>query len=248
MNKAKKMEKNPRPGGVFPVRWCGATPADRKTLEGHHARVRPLQARSDARALWNAFGEDSEGAGWTWLPYGPFDDFTAFVDWLQRMEESQDPLFFAIQSREAPAHEVHGLAAFLRMDAVHGVIEIGHIHFAPVLQRSRAATEALYLMMRCAFDDWGYRRLEWKCDARNRPSRHAAERLGFTHEGLFRQHMIVKGRNRDTVGYAIIDGEWPLLRRALESWLDDDNFDGAGRQRRRLAELRERLQTAPGDL
>jgi RimJ/RimL family protein N-acetyltransferase len=124
------------------------------------------------------------------------------------------------------------------MEPLHGVIEIGHIWFAPALQRTRAATESIFLLARHAFDDLGYRRLEWKCDSLNGPSRSAAERFGFTYEGIFRQHMVVKGRNRDTAWYAITDAEWPSRRAAFEAWLSAENFDAGGTQRRSLAEIR----------
>ncbi|HET9948325.1 MAG TPA: GNAT family protein, partial [Longimicrobiales bacterium] len=132
-----------------------------------------------------------------------------------------------------------GLASYLRIAPEHGSIEVGHVHFGPALRRTPAATEAMYLMMRRAFDELGYRRYEWKCDALNAPSRRAAERLGFTYEGTFRQHIVYKGRNRDTAWYSILDAEWPRVRSALEAWLDPSNFDAEGRQRRRLEGLRE---------
>jgi RimJ/RimL family protein N-acetyltransferase len=135
------------------------------------------------------------------------------------------------------------MASFMRMDPQNGVIEIGHIWFAPALQRTRQATEAIYLMARHAFDDLGYRRLEWKCDSLNGPSRRAAERFGFTYEGVFRQHMVVNGRNRDTAWFSIIDGEWPAVRAAFEAWLAPENFDSKGGQRRSLAEARHGIQT-----
>jgi RimJ/RimL family protein N-acetyltransferase len=130
------------------------------------------------------------------------------------------------------------MASFLRMAPEHGVIEIGHIWFAPALQRTRQATEAIYLMARHVFDDLGYRRLEWKCDALNEPSRRAAQRFGFTFEGVFRQHMVVKGRNRDSAWFSILDGEWPAIREAFEAWLGPENFDADGRQRQTLAAVR----------
>jgi RimJ/RimL family protein N-acetyltransferase len=129
----------------------------------------------------------------------------------------------------------------MRITPDHGVIEIGHIWFAPALQRTRQATEAIYLLARHAFDDLGYRRFEWKCDSLNQPSRQAAERFGFVFEGVFRQHMVIKDRNRDTAWFSILDGEWPVVRAAFEAWLAPENFDEEGRQRRRLAEVRNSL-------
>jgi RimJ/RimL family protein N-acetyltransferase len=148
----------------------------------------------------------------------------------------EDPLFYAIVDRAAGA--ARGMASFLRMEPQHGVIEIGHIWFAPALQRTRQATEAIFVLARHAFDDLGYRRLEWKCDSLNAPSRKAAERFGFVFEGVFRQHMVVKGRNRDTAWYSMTDGEWPARRAAFEAWLAPDNFSAGGAQRRSLAEIR----------
>ncbi len=247
MNEIKKTKKVSYSGPSRPVHWRGAKPVESKIIPGRRVRLRPLRAGEDAADLWEAYQEDTAGEDWKWLPYGPFEYLESFADWLETLKKATDPLFFVIECFRGGRPQALGQAAYLRMDSSQGVIEMGHIHFAPALQRTREATEALYLMMRCALDDWGYRRLEWKCDARNLPSRRAAERLGFTYEGLFRQHMIVKGRNRDTVWYSIIDDEWPLLRQAIENWLDDENFDASGRQRLRLAELRVALQSAPHD-
>jgi RimJ/RimL family protein N-acetyltransferase len=149
------------------------------------------------------------------------------------MQASEDPLFFAIEAEGAP----QGVTSYLRITPEHGVIEIGHIWFGSPLQRTRAATEAIYLMARHAFDDLGYRRLEWKCNALNEPSRRAAERFGFTFEGVFRKHMLVKGKNRDTAWYAIVDDDWPAIRAAFERWLAPENFDEHGVQRERLGKL-----------
>ena len=173
---------------------------------------------------------------WIHLAYGPFASQAEFTTWLKDRAATEDPLFYAIVDRAAGG--ARGMASFLRMEPQHGVIEIGHIWFAPALQRTRQATEAIYLLARHAFDDLGYRRLEWKCDSLNLPSRRAAERFGFVYEGVFRQHMVVKGRNRDTAWYSIIDGEWPAVRVAFEAWLAPGNFDQHGQQRRSLGEYR----------
>ena len=173
---------------------------------------------------------------WTHLAYGPFANQAVFTKWLEDRAATEDPLFYAIVDRAAGG--ARGMASFLRMEPVHGVIEIGHIWFAPALQRTRQATEAIYLLARHAFDDLGYRRLEWKCDSLNEPSRRAAERFGFVYEGMFRQHMVVKGRNRDTAWYSILDGEWPAVRAAFEAWLAPENFDSEGRQLHSLSEIR----------
>ena len=197
-------------------------------------RLEPVDPARHARDLFEA----SRGADgiWTYLAYGPFESIHEFTAWLEARAASTDPLFYAVVDREA--REARGMASYMRMAPADGVIEIAHIWFAPPLQRTRQATEAIFLLARRVFDDLGYRRLEWKCDALNAPSRRAADRFGFTYEGTFRQHMVVKDRNRDTAWFSIIDGEWPSRRAAFEQWLAPSNFDPDGRQRRTLAEIR----------
>jgi RimJ/RimL family protein N-acetyltransferase len=167
------------------------------------------------------------------MSYGPFVDRADMERTASAWIGSADPLFFTFDVEGA----ARGWGAYLRIEPGHGVAEVGHLVFSPRLQRTPAATEAMYLMMRHVFE-LGYRRYEWKCDALNAASRRAAERLGFTYEGTFRQHMVYKGRNRDTAWYSVIDAEWPKLRDAFEGWLDPSNFDSQGRQRRRLADFR----------
>jgi len=168
---------------------------------------------------------------WTYLFSGPFATEAAYHQWLAAREHSEDPLFFAVV--DGATGRATGLASYLRIDPPHGVIEVGHIAFSPPLQRTPAATEAMHLMMKNVFD-LGYRRYEWKCDSLNAPSRRAAERLGFRFEGIFRQAVVYKGRNRDTAWYSIIDAEWPALKTAFERWLDPANFDAGGRQQSSL--------------
>jgi RimJ/RimL family protein N-acetyltransferase len=170
---------------------------------------------------------------WTYMGYGPFARLDTYTAWAESAAASEDPLFHAIVD-QATGKAV-GVAAYLRVEPGVGVIEVGHIAYSPILQRTPAATEAMYLLMRRVFDELGYRRYEWKCDALNAASRGAAERLGFTFEGIFRQATLYKGRNRDTAWYSVIDREWPQLKAAFEAWLDPSNFDGVGRQRTRLA-------------
>ena len=179
---------------------------------------------------------------WTYLPYGPFDSLDTYRAWTEEMSRRSDPLFFAIidhNSGHASGRAV-GLASYLRIDPAAGSIEVGHLHYSPLLQRTPAATEAMFLMMERAFN-LGYRRYEWKCDALNAPSRAAAQRLGFTFEGIFRQAVVVKGRNRDTAWFSIIDAEWPALANAFRRWLDPANFDPQGKQRERLSTLTRKL-------
>jgi RimJ/RimL family protein N-acetyltransferase len=199
-------------------------------MTGRSVVVEPLDPVRHGAALAEAFADDATGAGWTYLPYGPFES-AAFGAWLEKVAAKPDPLFFAIRPTGGAAA---GFAALQRIDPANGVVEVGNVHFAPPLSRCVAATEAMYLMMRHAFDDIGYRRYEWKCDSLNAKSRAAAERLGFRFEGIFRQAVVYKGRNRDTAWYAIVDGEWPALKARFERWLAPANFDENGRQRRRL--------------
>src|SRR5579864_6556430 len=222
------------------LNWKGARSPERSSLEGELVRLEPVDPVRHARDLFEA-SRDADNI-WTYLAYGPFDSLATFNLWLEARAASRDPLFFAVVDRAA--NVARGMASYLRIEPDHGVIEIGHIWFAPSLQRTRQATEAIFLLARHAFDELGYRRLEWKCDSLNAPSRRAAERFGFTYEGIFRQHMVTKDRNRDTAWFSIIDSEWPSRRAAFERWLAPDNFDSAGRQRRSLAAIREGIQAA----
>ncbi len=218
----------------------GWTPRPRPphtAMQGRLCRLEPLDAARHAAGLHEAYAEDVEGRNWTYLPYGPFASPAAYAAWVQSVQAGADPLFFAIV--DPGASRAVGVASYLRIDPAMGVIEVGHLNYAPALQGTASATEAMYLMMRRAFDELGYRRYEWKCDSLNAPSRAAAERLGFRYEGTFRQAVVTKGRNRDNAWFSITDGEWPAVRSALEHWLESSNFDASGRQRRRLRDLRE---------
>lgn len=212
--------------------WTPPPRPARTSLVGRYARLEALSPEAHAAVLHRA--NAASDAIWDFLPYGPFASLPAYHRWMREAITGDDPVFYAIENRETGAWA--GVASYLRISPEAGSIEVGHINFSPALQRSRAATEAMYLMMRWAFDA-GYRRYEWKCDARNLPSRRAAERLGLSYEGIFRQAGVVKGRNRDTAWFAAIDAEWPALRAAFETWLDPANFDAAGRQRERLRDL-----------
>ncbi|WP_070887040.1 GNAT family N-acetyltransferase [Pseudomonas argentinensis] len=218
--------------------WTPATPPPRAPIDGRFVRLEPLDAQRHGEDLWDALqGPDSDPAMWDYLPYGPFAERSAFDSWLQDKQGSSDPLFFTVIDK-ATVRAV-GLLSFLRIAPADGCIEIGHIAFGRAMQRSPASTEAIWLLMSLAMDDLGNRRLEWKCNARNARSRRAAERLGFTQEGLFRQHAVIKGQNRDTAWFSIIDSEWPRRREALQRWLAAENFDEQGRQRQRLEAFRE---------
>ncbi|HEV3102921.1 MAG TPA: GNAT family protein [Candidatus Dormibacteraeota bacterium] len=220
--------------------WQPARVPNREPLAGVTVRLEPLDPARHARALFEASHDAEAGESlFRYLPYGPFAGFDEFKAWLEQCAASKDPLFLAIIDLESDSPR--GMASFMRMAPEHGVIEIGHIWFAPSLQRTRSATEAIYLMARHAFDGLGNRRLEWKCDALNEPSRRAAERFGFTFEGVFRQHLVVKDRNRDSAWFSILDGEWPVIRAGFEAWLAPDNFDADGRQRQSLSAIRDAI-------
>ena len=220
--------------------WTPARFPPRETITGATVRLEAVDPERHARPLFRA--SHAEGVAeslFRYLPYGPFGGFGEFEGWLDERAASTDPYFVCVV--DAKTGSPQGMASFMRIAREHGVIEIGHIWFAPALQRTRQATEAIYLMARHSFDDLGYRRLEWKCDALNEPSRRAAERFGFTFEGVFRQHLVVKGRNRDTAWFSILDGEWPLICAAFEAWLAPGNFDADGRQRQSLSAVRDAI-------
>ncbi|MCM8596906.1 GNAT family N-acetyltransferase [Accumulibacter sp.] len=210
-------------------------------LEGRYALLERLAAARHAASLHRANSADGDGRNWTYLPYGPFDSLAAYRAWIEECSPRRDPLFYAIVERASG--EALGVASFLRIEPGSGSIEVGHLNFSPRLQRTPAATEALFLMLGHAFE-LGYRRCEWKCDALNGASRTAARRLGFTFEGIFRQATVIKRRNRDTAWYSIIDGEWPALSSTLARWLDPENFDADGRQRLALSEMTQQLPSA----
>lgn len=214
------------------LHWKPATWPPRSTLVGRYAHLQPLSAETHGRDLAAAAGQPGGNAMWTFLGYGPFGSAADHIDLLRQQAAEEDPQFYAVV--DATTGRASGVTSYLRITPAHGVIEVGHIWFAPTLQRTRAATECLFLMMKPVFEDWRYRRLEWKCDAANAASRRAALRFGFGFEGIFRQHMVVKDRNRDTAWFALIDRDWPVVRARFEAWLDPTNFDEAGRQRRAL--------------
>jgi len=214
--------------------WVSRSVPPREMMEGRYCRLEPLDPVRHAEALFEANAAAPDGRSWTYLAYGPFSDLPSYRAWLDANCRGDDPLFFAVIDRadDRPA----GLVSYLRIAPATGSIEVGHIHYSPRLQRTPAATEAMYLMMKKAFES-GYRRYEWKCDALNAASRAAADRQGLSFEGVFRQAAVYKGRNRDTAWFAAIDAEWPALREAFLAWLDPHNFDGKGQQRARLSDL-----------
>ena len=218
-----------QPIGVALPGWRGAEPPNREAMTGRLCRLEALRAETHAKALHDAYAADRDGGNWTYLPYGPFESADAYRRWVETMQDRDDVVAFAIA--DAKDARPLGVATYLRIDAPNGSIEVGHLSYSPALQRTPTSTEAMYLMMRRVFEDWGYRRYEWKCDSLNAPSLAAAKRLGFRYEGTFFQNVVIKERNRDTSWLSILDSEWPALRSAFEAWLDADNFDGEGRQR-----------------
>ncbi|HET7845656.1 MAG TPA: GNAT family protein [Xanthomonadales bacterium] len=207
----------------------------RTPMRGTCVDVEPLDLDRHVPSLFRAQAEDRDGRRWTYLAYEQPATESAYREFLASISGGDDPLFHAIVDRASG--DAVGLATYLRIEPKQGSIEVGHLNFSPRLSRTRGATEAIFLLMRRAFDELGYRRFEWKCDALNAPSRRAAERFGFTFEGVFRQATVYKGRNRDTAWYSILDREWPALRAAYERWLDPANFASDGTQRVSLGSL-----------
>ena len=209
---------------------------ERVTLKGRFVTLAPLDADAHAEALYQGSnGDEARDRVWTYLPDGPYRSLDEFRANIENKARSADPLFFAVIDN-ASGRAV-GYQTLMRIDAPNRVIEVGNVMYTPAMQRTAGATEAQYLFGRYVFDEIGYRRYEWKCDALNAPSRRAAQRFGFAFEGIFRQHRIVKGRNRDTAWFAMLDSEWPARKSAYERWLEPDNFDSQGRQKRKLSEL-----------
>ncbi len=224
------------PIGVPVERVPVARPFERQVLQGRTVSLVPVSAEEHGQPLFDSFCDsDAQDRLWTYMGYGPFADISEFGEWLTNQEASSDPLYYTIVPGKPG--QPSGMASFMRMDVANGVAEIGNIWFAPSLQKTRAATEAIFLMMRHVLETQACRRLEWKCNALNAASRRAADRYGFAFEGVFRNHMVVKNRNRDTAWYAIIGEEWPPLRAAIEAWLDDANFDSEGLQKHSLGAL-----------
>ena len=215
------------------------TPAklpERITIPGRYVTLVPLNAAAHGDALWDAVKGEQNDSLWLYLFDGPYRERAEFDASLKSKELSSDPFFYSILDNATG--KAVGIASLMRIDPKNRVIEVGSILYSPLLQRTRGATEAMYLMMRYAFETLGNRRYEWKCNALNEPSRAAALRLGFTFEGVFRQHMIAKGLNRDTAWYSVIDSEWPNVKQAFETWLAPDNFTTDGVQKKKLAALR----------
>lgn len=234
MTSVYELNANPVPNWTPPP-----VPDNLEVLAGQYCRLEPLVAEEHAALLYQTFaGHDHV---WDYMPYGPFSSSAQYHRWVRETEADPDVQFYAVKNADSGAFE--GVASYLRITPNAGSIEVGHINFSPALQRTRAATEAIYLMMAWAFEV-GYRRFEWKCDALNAGSRRAAQRFGLSYEGIFRQATVVKGRNRDTAWFAAIDAEWPALKEAFGAWLSPANFDVSGRQVERLADLTQLVRVA----
>jgi RimJ/RimL family protein N-acetyltransferase len=216
--------------------WQKRPLPERRPMEGRFVRLEPLDAVRHGDGLFEASTVADADARFRWLFETPPEGRAAMQPWLEKVEASADPLYFTVIDKASG--KVAGRQTLMRIEPVHGVIEIGSIYWGPLMSRRPAATEAQYLFARHVFDDLGYRRYEWKCHNDNAPSKRAAERFGFRFEGIFRQHMVAKGENRDTAWYSIIDKEWPALKNAYDAWLAPDNFDAHGLQKRRLEDFR----------
>ena len=231
-----RRNKHGQPIGPVVDDWAPRLRPQRTDMPGRYCRLEPVNVARHAADLFAAYMEAPDDRDWTYLFHerpGRTEDFHSY---LANLEKSDDPLHFAIVA--ADTGQALGTAALMRIEPVHGVIEVGSIAFSPRLKQTRAATESMYLLMRRAFDELGYRRYEWKCDSLNAPSRSAAERYGFTFEGIFRKAIVYKGRSRDTAWYSITLDEWPHVRSAFEAWLSPANFDASGQQKQRLTDLR----------
>ena len=216
--------------------WKTCHAPSRENMQGRFCRLTPLNADKHAKDLSKAYAKDTKYESWIYLPYGPFANYKSYYSWVKKNSYSNDPLFYTIINLKN--NSAIGVASFLRIYPDIGSIEVGHIHYSPLLQKTIMATEAMYLMMYRVFAELKYRRYEWKCDALNKKSRNAALRLGFTFEGIFRQSTIYKKRNRDTAWYSIIDTEWPKLKKTFTLWLDPLNFDNKGMQKATISQLK----------
>ena len=226
---------NGQPIGLPQPDWSARPHPPKTSIDGRFCRIEPFDIDAHADDLFEAFALNTSGANWTYLSYEPTDNVAGLRKIMAAGWQRKDPLFHTIidKATEKPV----GVAALMRIDKANGAIEVGNIHYSEHLKQRPAATEAMFLLMRRVFKELGYRRYEWKCDSLNAPSRAAAARLGFSYEGLFRQAVVYKGRNRDTAWFSIIDDEWPALESAYEAWLSTENIGADGQQKQRLQAL-----------
>lgn len=225
-----------QPVGTALPGWQPRPYPQRITFEGRFCRLEPLRVEH-ADALFNAYQQESDARGWTWLPFEPQTDIASYKAWVASVVTLQDPIHFAVIDKRT--QQPVGTLSLMRIDSQNGVMEVGYVHFSPLMSRTPISTEAHWLLMHYTFDTLGYRRYEWKCDSMNEPSRRAALRLGFQYEGRFRQALVIKGRNRDTDWFSIIDSEWPQVDKAMQSWLAIDNFAPDGKQLKTLESWRQ---------
>jgi RimJ/RimL family protein N-acetyltransferase len=225
--------------------WPGRAPVEKTVLEGQFVRLEPLEKDRHGRGLFEAATHSDAEDRFAYLPETPPIDFAAFGPWLEKAQASTDPLYFAVIDKASG--KVAGRQTFLRTDAKNAVTEIGHIYWSALIAKKPATTDAFYLFACYVFDELDYRRFEWKCNNANEPSKRAALRYGMSAEGVHRQALVVKGKNRDTAWFSMLDHEWPLCKAAFEAWLSPQNFDSDGRQVERLEDIRERLSSIPGD-
>ena len=231
-----------QPIGEDVCRWSPRAWPGETSMSGRFCRLEKLDS-SHCKGLWEAYSQD-DGRMWTYMPVGPFDSFDSVKTWVDDIATSSDPLYFAIL--DIHSRQAIGMASYLRIKPDAGTIEVGHIAFSPALQKTSVATEAMYLMMRRVFDELGYRRYEWKCDVLNAKSKQAADRFGFKYDGLFKQALVYKGRNRDTAWFSIIDKDWPSIRQGYQTWLAEGNFTANGRQKKSLQACIFRTLSTPG--
>ncbi|ASJ71299.1 GNAT family N-acetyltransferase [Granulosicoccus antarcticus] len=231
---SQKMNEYGQPIGETVSEWGPAQLPPRVLMQGRFCRLEPLDILTHVDELFEAFSSGEAGGLWTYMPMGPFAEVAELKSWMDAACAGEDPVFYAVIN-ELTGKAV-GFASYLRINPAVGLIEVGFIVFSPQLQKTAMATEAMYLMMRCVFDELGYRRYEWKCDALNAPSRKAALRFGFSFDGIFEQATIYKGRNRDTAWYSILDRDWPTMKTAFTQWLAEDNFDEQGQQKQVLSQ------------
>ena len=217
--------------------WTPRPKPERKVLEGRYVRLEPLDPKKHGDELFAASSVTDADQRFTWLFEFPPATREEFEPWLEKVAKSEDPQFFAVIDKASG--KVAGRQTLMRIDSAHGAIEIGNIYWGPLISRKPAATEAQFLFMQYIFDELGYRRYEWTCNNDNLPSKRAAERFGFSFEGIFRQHMVAKGKNRDTAWFSILDSEWPALKKAYQAWLAPENFDSDGQQKKKLEEFRD---------
>lgn len=229
-----------QPIGPIVANWAEPRHPDAPPLNGQYCKLEKLNSQDHAKDLFVANSRSKGGEIWTYLPYGPFAQIESYQEWIEEMSEKTDPLFYAVIDKKT--QKALGVASYLRITPAAGSIEVGHINFSPALQRTVMATEAMYLMMRHVFVDLGYRRYEWKCNALNEGSKSAAKRLGFSYEGTFRQAGIVKGRNRDTAWFSILDTEWPVMELAFSRWLNESNFTSDGSQITNLSDFTQQVR------